>query len=346
MKAVILAAGKSTRAYPLTLDKPKALLRIANKALIEHNLGQLTDIVDEVIIVIGYKGKMLRDYLGDKFGDMKLSYVEQKQQLGTGHALMQAKEFLGKERFIVIMGDDLYFRGDMRRCLRYKLAVMAKRVENYWDFGVFIKKGEKLLDIIEKPKEFVSDLANTAFYIFDNKIFDCLKKVQKSSRNEYELTAGLKQLAKDEEVFCVQARVWLPIGYPWNLLEADQIVRDNDVLVGENSKINGKVSNSSIGKNCRINGFVKNSIIGDNVTIHKDSLVEDSVIGDNVEFGGTVKTADMVEIKVKGKSVEVENFGAAIGDNSKLTDVLVQPGALVWSGCKIKGRELKGIVRR
>ena len=147
MKAVILAAGKGVRAYPLTLSKPKPLLKVANKALIRHNIEQLVGLVDEVIIVIGYKGNMIREHLGESFEGIDITYVEQRQQLGTGHALMQAEKYVKDERFIVMMGDDIYFRGDMRKCLKYDLAVMVKRVENYQDFGIFSKRGERILEI-------------------------------------------------------------------------------------------------------------------------------------------------------------------------------------------------------
>ena len=346
MKAVILAAGKSTRAYPLTLTKPKPLLKIANKTLIDHNLEQLTDLVDEVIIIIGYKGDMIKKHLGNKFKRITIRYVEQKEQLGTGHAVMQAQKFLKGERFIVMMGDDLYFRGDMRKCLRYDLSVMAKRVENYSDFGVFIERGKRILDLEEKPKEFVSDLANAAFYIFNDKIFDCLNKIKRSPRGEYELTEGLRLLAISEDIFSVEAKAWLPIGYPWDLLEADQIVRDEDIKIGKNTIIKGDVSESTIGDNCKIEGFVKNSIIGDNVTIHKDSVVEDSIIGDNVEFRGTIESNYKAEVTVNKKTVELENFGAAIGDNSKLLDVLIESGTLIWPDVKKQGKDLKRIVKK
>jgi bifunctional UDP-N-acetylglucosamine pyrophosphorylase/glucosamine-1-phosphate N-acetyltransferase len=346
MKAIILAAGKSTRTYPLTLTKPKPLLKAANLALIEHNLDQLVDIVDEAIIIIGYKGDMIKKYLGNRFESIKLRYVEQKKQLGTGHALMQAEEFVKGEKFIVMMGDDLYFRGDMRRCLRYDLAVLAKRVENYKDFGVFVNKGKRVLDIEEKPKKFISDLVNTAFYVFNDKIFDILRKIKKSPRGEYELTEALRLLAADEDIFSVESKVWLPIGYPWDLLEADQILRDVEVRQGKNTKIKGEVIDCTIGANCIIEGFVKNSIIGDNVVIHKDSVVEDSVIGDNVEFRGTIKTGIKSQIKIKGKVINVENFGAAIGDNVKMDDVFLQPGTLIWPGLNIKDKDLRGIIKK
>jgi len=345
MKAVILAAGKSTRTYPLTLTKPKPLLKVANRTLIEKNLEQIEDLADEAIIIIGYKGDMIRKHLGNKYGSIKLTYVRQKQQLGTGHALLQAEKYVKGDAFMVMMGDDLYFRGDMRKCLRYPLAVMVKRVENYSSFGVFIKKEGKILDLIEKPEKFISDIANTAFYIFNDKIFDSLRQCKKSARGEIELTDGLRLLALKEDIFSVEAKVWLPIGYPWNLLEADQIVRDEDVKVGRKTVIKGKVTDSTIGDNCIIEGFVNNSIIGDNVTIKKDSVIEDSIIGDNVVFQGTIKTADKAVVKVNDRSIEVESFGAVIGDNAKLIDVLVQPGTLVWPKVSKKGSELKGNVK-
>jgi UDP-N-acetylglucosamine diphosphorylase / glucose-1-phosphate thymidylyltransferase / UDP-N-acetylgalactosamine diphosphorylase / glucosamine-1-phosphate N-acetyltransferase / galactosamine-1-phosphate N-acetyltransferase len=346
MKAIILAAGKSTRTHPLTLTKPKPLLKVANKTLIEHNLEQLVDLVDEAILIVGYKKEMIKKHLGKKYNNIKLTYVEQKSQLGTGHAVMQVQKFIKKERFIIMMSDDLYFRGDMRRCLRYDLAVMAKRVENYYDFGVFVRKGERVLDIKEKPKEFVSDLANTGFYVLNEKVFDCLKNIKKSERGEYELTDAFRLLAEKDDIFSVEAEVWLPIGYPWKLLEADQIIRDEDTKIGKNTEIKGTVTESTIGNNCKIYGFVKNSVIGDNVIIHKNSVIEDSVIGDNVEFMGTIKTSPKTEIKIKSKNITVENFGAAIGDDSKLIEVLIQPGTLIWNNVKKKGKELKGVVKK
>src|SRR3989338_6615419 len=196
MKAVILAAGKSTRTYPLTVDMPKPLLKVANKTLITHNLEQLTELVNEVIIVVGYRKGMIQSHLGTRFGKVPITYVEQTQQLGTGHALLQTESLLKNERFMVMMGDDLYFRSDMRRCINYEHSVLAKRVENYSDFGVFTKQGNHVLDLIEKPQTFVSDLANAAFYVFTNKVFACLKSLKKSPRGEYEITDAITLLAK------------------------------------------------------------------------------------------------------------------------------------------------------
>ena len=86
MQAVILAAGKSTRTYPLTLTRPKPLLKAANKTILEHNLDNLNGIADEAILIVGYKKEMIRKKFGNNYNNIKIRYIEQKEQLGTGHA--------------------------------------------------------------------------------------------------------------------------------------------------------------------------------------------------------------------------------------------------------------------
>src|SRR4030043_872326 len=125
-QAVILAAGKSTRCYPLTLTRPKVLLKVANKTLIEHNLEQLNGIVGEVIIVIGYKKEMIKRLIGNKYKKINIKYVEQKQQLGTANALLQTKDLI-KSNFVVLYGDDLYFKEDIKQFANEGYALLAAK---------------------------------------------------------------------------------------------------------------------------------------------------------------------------------------------------------------------------
>src|SRR4030067_793517 len=91
MQAVLMVAGKSTRTYPLTLTRPKPLLPVMNVPLIKHSLDQLAGLFDEAILIVGYRREMILDVLGDRYNGMAVKYVEQKKQLGTGHAILQAK---------------------------------------------------------------------------------------------------------------------------------------------------------------------------------------------------------------------------------------------------------------
>ncbi|MBI2144754.1 NTP transferase domain-containing protein, partial [Candidatus Woesearchaeota archaeon] len=120
MKAVILAAGKSTRLHPLTVNRSKVMLTVANLTILEYNLQQLqqTKLIDEAVIVVGFGSEEVMTKFGNHYGKIKLAYAFQTEQLGTGHALLQAEKFLaGEKKFLALMGDDLYFSGDFKKCI-------------------------------------------------------------------------------------------------------------------------------------------------------------------------------------------------------------------------------------
>ena len=339
MQAVILAAGKSTRAYPLTLTKPKPLLKVANKTLLEHNLDNLNDVVEKAVIIVGYKKKLIKDCIGKKYKNIKISYVEQKQQLGTGHAVSIVERYV-KDRFILLMGDDIYSKEDISKCAKFRYSVLTTMSKSWRNFGVVVEKNGLLVDFTEKPKKFVSGLINTALYSLDKKIFYYLKRIKKSERNELELPDAVKLLSKDEEVHCVKTNNWLPIGYPWDLLKVDRILRDDRNIIGRNSKISGNVKNSSIGNNCIIKGNVSNSILMDNTIIEKGSLVEDSVMGENVYFKGKIYAKSNVFSMVKGKKIKIDKLGAIIADNVKAKNVVVKAGCKIWPSKRISNKTI------
>jgi NDP-sugar pyrophosphorylase family protein len=106
MQAVILAAGKGVRMLPLTKDRPKPLIEVAGKTLLERNLDQMIGLADEVILVVGYKKEMIMEKFGDNYKGMRIVYVVQEEQLGTGHALLQTEEKV-KGKFLMLNGDDM-----------------------------------------------------------------------------------------------------------------------------------------------------------------------------------------------------------------------------------------------
>jgi len=113
MKAVMFVAGNSTRTHPLTVNYPKPLLPVLNKTIITHNMDQLHGLIDELILVVGFKKELIQEHL--KSSELKITYVEQNEQLGTGHALLQCKNILkDEERFVVMGGDDLFSKNDIK----------------------------------------------------------------------------------------------------------------------------------------------------------------------------------------------------------------------------------------
>ncbi|MEK6868641.1 MAG: sugar phosphate nucleotidyltransferase [Nanoarchaeota archaeon] len=337
MQAVILAAGKSTRTYPLTLTRPKPLLKAANKTILEYNLEALRGIADEIIIVVGYKKEMIKGFIQKNYDELNVKFIEQKEQLGTGHAISILKDKI-KGKFIVLMGDNVYSAGDIKNVIKHKYSILVSKVKNPGLFGVIKEKNGILTDIIEKPKEFVSDLASCALYSFDKGILDALKKVKKSERGEYEITDAIKGISSKEKIYCIKSSSCFQISFPWDLLTADKKIRRNKNTVGGNSKINGNVKNSSIGDNCMINGNVKNSIVMDNAIIEKSSIVEDSIIGENVYFNGNARSSENAKSIINGKLVTAGILGAIIGDNVKADGVEIRPGSKIWPNKKIKGK--------
>lgn len=323
MQAVILAAGKSTRTYPLTLTKPKPLLKVANKTILDYNLEALKDVAEEIMIVVGYKKGMISEFIKRNYPKLKIKFIEQHKQLGTGHAVYILKNHI-KDRFILLMGDNIYSKEDIIKIGKHKYSILVKRVKNWQNFGVVKEENNVLVDIVEKPKDFISNLVNCGLYSLDKTIFGIIKNIKKSERHEYELTDAIKTLSIKDRLYCVNSKSCRQISYSWDLLNADKEIRGNKNIIGKNSRINGNIKNSTIGNHCLISGNAKNSIIMDNAVIDKNSVIEDSIIGENVYFKGTAKSSN--------------KLGAIIGDNVKAYNVTIKPGCRIWPNKSIRGK--------
>ena len=293
MQAVILAAGKSTRTYPLTVNTPKPMLKVLDKTMLEHNLDQLVGLVDEVIVIVGFKKDVIIDKFGASYKGMKLFYAEQKEQLGTGHALQTARQFL-KEKFVVLNGDDLFARIDIARMLEQDYSVLVQEVDDISRFGAVVVEGDKVKELVEKPDEPISNYANTGGYVFDPDIFSI--ELKKSERGEFEITDYVSALARMGKMsFEVVKGYWLSVGYPWNYLEANvALLREldhNDIdkssTIEEGVTIKGNIS---IGKNTVIKAgtYIEGPVfIGDDCTIGPQAYIrKDTIIMDNVNVRG------------------------------------------------------------
>ncbi|MCL0056718.1 sugar phosphate nucleotidyltransferase [Dehalococcoidia bacterium] len=318
-QAIILAAGASTRTHPLTLTRPKPLLKVANKTIIEHNLEQIIGMVDEVFVVVGYKAEMIENHLRKKFKKIKIRYIFQDKPLGNADALRLVKKNI-KGNFLLMFGDDLYSRKDIKKLLKYKNAILAKKVKDPQNFGVLEKKGDIFCRVVEKPKKFISDLVNIGCFVFSKDIFSVLDKIKLSERNEYELTDAYNLLAKKEEIKIVEnGDYWLPMAYPWNLLEANEFIlsrikskKDKSAKVEKGATLKGKIiikentlirsggyiegpvvigNNCVIGPNCYIR---KGTTIGNNCHIGQAVEIKNSIIGDNTNIAHLSYVGDSI----------------------------------------------------
>jgi bifunctional UDP-N-acetylglucosamine pyrophosphorylase/glucosamine-1-phosphate N-acetyltransferase len=224
MKAVILAAGRGKRMMPLTADKPKPILEVLGKPLITHLLEVLPGEINEVIMLVGYKGGMIRDYLGNEFGGRKIIYAEQKELNGQTPALKLAWRYLVPgERFLILPADDIRGKDDLARLVSHPLAVGVQEVEHPKRFGIVVpsEKGT-VADIEEKPAQPKSNLATTMAYVLDDSIFDY--KAAAHGDGEYYLAPVVAQMAREKDIFIEREEGWIPIGYPEDLKKAEAIL--------------------------------------------------------------------------------------------------------------------------
>ncbi len=278
MKVIILAGGKSTRTMPLTATRPKSLLKVANKEILLHDFEALNGLVDSVYIVVGYKKEMIRDFVDnvkEKFS-FDIYFAEQKNQLGTGDALLKVFEkFPSIEGEILILpGDDLISPKDIKNCMDSGYCILTNKVEDIRSFGAVIEKGGFLDKIIEKPKEQITNLANTSTYVVDSSIKKFLDKISESPRGEYELTDAISDFSKEHKMKVVKVSdYWIPITYPWSLIDANKLL-----LSGMESKVEGVVE-----EGVHMTGTV---VIGEGSVVKSGVYIEGPVmIGKNCKIG-------------------------------------------------------------
>jgi len=234
MKAVLLAAGEGVRLMPITATRPKHLIKIGGKPILQFCLEAVKNAgITEAIIVTHYMGEAMREYFddGEKLG-LRINYVEQKAVLGTGNAARVAEPYVDDD-FVLVYGDLLFGLDVVRNVLKsYKhgktAAVMGViQVDRPESYGIIeLNEEKKVKRIVEKPEAGMapSNLANAGVYVFSKTIFDEIKKTKASVRGEWELTDAVTLLAKEGQTVLaaeIPKDDWFDVGRPWDLLDAN-----------------------------------------------------------------------------------------------------------------------------
>lgn len=222
-----MAAGEGVRMLPLTLNTPKPLLKVRGKTLIEYAIGALPPEADELILVVGYLGDKIRNFLGENFQGKKINYVWQKEKLGTAHALGLCRGLLGDEKFMMLYADDIHGKEGLCRLASRDLAISVKEVEDPRPFGVVMMDGEnKIIDIEEKPEQPQSHMVSTGPMVLDGRIFNY--EAEKSESGEYYLTSAISKMMKDHVFFGEISSEWIPVGRPEDLTRAERILANKE----------------------------------------------------------------------------------------------------------------------
>ncbi len=318
MKAIILCAGMGTRLRPLTHTSAKHLIPIMNKPVLLYSIEKIKQagITDIGLIVSPSNKESFEEVFGDgeTFG-VKLQYIVQKDPKGLAHAVLCAKDYISDDDFLMYLGDNL-IKEDLDtfitsfRDSKADATILLAPVQNPSRFGVAKMNGNKIVAVIEKPKNPPSNLAIIGVYIFSKAIFEGIANIKPSWRNELEITDAIGYLINNN--YTVNGHViyswWKDTGMPDDIIEANrrllEDLTDSTILgnVAENSLAQGKIS---IGKGTDI----VNSVIRGPVIIGENCTITDAYIGPFTSIGNNVDI----------KNAEVEN--SIIMENSRLLNL-------------------------
>jgi glucose-1-phosphate thymidylyltransferase len=325
LKGIILHGGHGTRLRPLTHTGPKQLLPIANKPMSQYCIESMKEsgIIEIAIIIGGIGAQKVKDFYADgrKFG-VNITYVDQDFPRGISHAISLCEDFIGNEKFLVFLGDNIIQKSIKDFSINFQksnaaASILLCEVDNPSRFGIADIQDGKIKKIMEKPENPPTNLAVTGIYFLTPIIFDIIKRLKPSQRNELEITDALDMLLNENHIITYNmiTDYWKDTGTPEDIIHANGIILENlstyfhgnddgtnsikgNIMIGENTIIkNNSVLNGPIiiGKNCIIDGATigPHTSIGDN-SIMSDCNLENSIIMSDCKISGAIKIKNSI----------------------------------------------------
>ncbi len=352
MKGLILSGGKGTRLYPITFNRAKQLVPVANKPVLFRVIEAIKEAgIDDIGIVIGDTGPEIREAVGQgrRWG-VKITYIQQEAPLGLAHAVKISQDFLGDERFVMFLGDNV-IQGGISGLIRefassdWNSQIVLTEVDQPQHYGVAeLDERGAIVRLVEKPRNPPSNLALVGIYMFDHNIFTAVNNIKPSWRGELEITDAIQWLI--EHGFSVHPYIhrgwWIDTGKPIDMLEAN-----NRVLAELEHKVEGYVDRDSkidhlvtvergaeiinsvirgpaiIGEDTRI----INSYVGPFTSIYHHTVIENSEIEHSIvlDHSRIINVPSRIEDSIIGRDVEVtyspikpKAYKMTLGDHSKV----------------------------
>jgi glucose-1-phosphate thymidylyltransferase len=327
MKAIIPVAGAGTKLRPHTYTQPKALIPLAGKTILSIIIDQLAEAgINEFVLVLGYLGNKIQDYVHLKYPHLHFHFVHQNERQGLGHAIYLTRDHINGDEMLIVLGDTIceYDTKELLQQPGSKLGV--KKVDDPRNFGVAeIDEDGKILRVVEKPQIPKSNMALVGLYKIKETgfLFNCLENNLREgikSYDEYSLTDALECMIKqgaDFRAFKVQN--WFDCGRKETLLESNStLLKKFGGTISEDHNFENTIiiPPVSIAPGCDI----RNSIIGPNVAIGEKTLVDYSIVRDSI-VGSFSKMYDVVlHDSLIGSDTEIkgETRTLNIGDNTEI----------------------------
>ncbi|HEY8465185.1 MAG TPA: glucose-1-phosphate thymidylyltransferase [Solirubrobacterales bacterium] len=352
LKGLILSGGAGTRLRPITHTSAKQLVPVANKPVLFYGIEALVDagVTDIVIVIAPETGGEIREAVGDgsKFG-ARVTYVVQDAPRGLAHAVLTAEEALGHGPFIMYLGDNLLRDGVRALADRFRegksdALILLTKVPDPWHYGVAELDGERVVRLVEKPKDPPSDMALVGVYLFGPAIFDAARAIEPSWRDELEITDAIQHLI--DKGARVESRTvtgwWKDTGQLADMLEANRLVLEDleRSIEGEvaSARIEGRVSvapgariERSLVRGPAIIGpgaVITDSYIGPYTSIDRDVVVEHSEVQHSILLAGAkvLNLETRMEASLLGRNVTLKRgerrprtLSMIVGDNSEIT---------------------------
>ncbi len=351
MKGLILSGGKGTRLYPLTYTSAKQLIPVANKPVLFRVIETLRDAgISDIGVVVGDTAPDIKAAVSDgsRWG-VKITYIPQEAPLGLAHAVKISRDFIGDDRFVMFLGDNV-IQGGLAPLLRefaessYNCQIVLTRVAEPQHYGVALLENGRIVRLIEKPQEPPSDLALVGIYMFDFHVFEAVNAIKPSWRNELEITDAIQYLMdKGYRVYpYVHTGWWIDTGKSSDMLAANSLVLEEldhtvEGHVDKDSILEGKVTVEKGAEiiNSRIRGpaiigqatRIVNSYVGPFTSIYHHCVIEDSEIEHSIVLENS-RIADLparIEDSLIGRHVQLTRspikpkaYKLILGDHSQV----------------------------
>ena len=335
MKLILPVAGKGTRLRPHTFTKPKSLVRVAGKTVLQHVIDGLKKLkIDEYIIITDENGHIIQRYIEKHYPELKATYIQQTELLGPAHAVSLAAPRINEGDDVLVVFNDTLFVTDLTRipvlCQGLDGLIYSKEVEDPKRFGVNVMKDNVIVDMVEKPDMPVSNLAQVGmYYLKDGRRF--MNYIQRSIQHnlrvkgEFYLPEVFKLMIADGmKLGAPEIEQWLDCGKPETLIQTNKILLERaqgnhiciegcviipPVSIHPSAEVRHSVIGPyvSIAKNCKIHdSIIRNSVINP-YSILRNTMLDESLIGDAVELTGQLQRLNIGDnsvIDLSGRNLD------------------------------------------